>query len=100
MATIKLEENDIRSIAHTIVEIIYPQLEELIKGKSRWTVAELSSLQGEWLSVKELSEKFSVSEKHIRNLINEGMPHVWVGSTIRIERKFIEQAIKDGRLGS
>jgi excisionase family DNA binding protein len=100
MATMKMDEDEIRSLAHTIVEIIYPQLEELIKGKSRWTVNELSALQGEWLSVKELSEMFSVSEKHIRNLINEGMPHVWVGNTIRIERKFIEGAIKDGRLGS
>jgi len=100
MATVKLDENDIRNIAHTVAEIIYPQIEELIKGKSKWTVSELSLLQGEYLSVKELSNIFNVSERHIRNLIDQGMPHVWVGGTVRVERKFVELAIKEGQLGS
>ena len=100
MATVRLDEDDIRSIANTVAEIIYPQIQELIVGKSKWTVKELSSLQGEYLSVKELAGIFNVSEKHIRNLIDQGLPHVWVGGTVRIERSVIEAAIKEGQLGS
>ena len=93
-----MSDNEIRRVANMIAEIVYPQLEEAIKTKAKWTVSELSQLQGQWLSVKELSIMFSVSELHIRNLIDRGMPHFWVGNTIRVEKTFIQQAIKEGKI--
>jgi excisionase family DNA binding protein len=89
---------EIRDIANTVAEILMPQIAEVIKGKAKWTVSELSSLSGEYMSVKELSFLFKVSERHIRDMIDEGMPHVRVGQAIRIEKSIIRQAIKDGRL--
>lgn len=90
--------DEIRALANKLAEIIIPQLEETIKSKARWTVSEMSKLEGRWLSVAELCELFSISDRHVRNLIKAGLPHVWVGGTIRIEKGVLEQAIADGKL--
>ena len=89
---------EIRDIANTVAEILLPQIAETIKGKAKWTVSELTSLNGEYMTVKEVSYLFKVSERHIRDMIDEGMPHVRVGQAIRIEKSIVRQAIKDGRL--
>lgn len=100
MATVRLDEDDIRSIAHTVAEIIYPQIEELIKGKSKWTVRELNKLHGEYKSVKELAVQFNTTETHIRNLISRGMPHVYLGTSVRVETSILEHAIlEENRIG-
>ena len=90
--------DEIRALANKLAEIIIPQIQEMVEGKARWTIKEMSKLQGQWLSIQELADLFSVSDKHIRNLIKEGLPHIWVGNVIRIEKTFIENALADGRL--
>lgn len=100
MATIKLDEDDIRSIAHTITEIIYPSIKELIEGKAKWQVRELNKLHGEYKTVKELAAQFNISDQHIRNLITRGMPHVYIGTSVRVETSILEYAIlEENRIG-
>ena len=94
----EFSDDEVRALANKLAEIIMPQVQELVENKARWSIKEMSKLQGQWLSIQELADLFSVSDKHIRNLIKEGLPHVWVGNTIRIEKTFIEGAIADGRL--
>ena len=93
-----LSQEEIRRVANALAEIIMPQVKEFVKSKAEWTVRELSALSAAYLSVKELAELFHVSEKHIRNLLEEGLPHIRVGTSIRIERSLIKQAIAEGRL--
>ena len=94
----EFSDDEVRALANKLAEIIMPQVQEMVENKARWTIKEMSKLQGQWLSIQELADLFSVSDKHIRNLIKEGLPHVWVGNAIRIEKSFIEGAIADGRL--
>lgn len=96
---VELDQQAICQLANTLAAIIMPQIEEFVKGKAKWTVKELSAIAGQYLTVKEVAQLFRVSQKHVRNMIDDGtLKHMRIGQSIRIERSLVEQAIKDGRL--
>jgi hypothetical protein len=95
-----MTDDEVRRLANKIAEILYPQLEEAIKGKAKWTVRELNKLHGEYKSVKDLAVQFNITEQHIRNLITRGMPHVYLGTSVRVETSILEHAIlEEERIG-
>jgi len=94
----EFSDDEIRKLANKLAEIIIPQIQEVIKGKAVWTVKELSKLSADYMSIKDLAKLFKVSDQHIRNLINKGLPVVKVGTHIRIDKNLVRNAIDEGRL--
>jgi len=99
MPTTSFSQREIQALAQEIGAILLPQIQEMVMGKAQWTVRSLSTLAGEWLSVKETSRILNVSEKHVRKLIDNGsLPHLRVGSSIKIERGELEQLVRERRI--
>ena len=94
----EFSDDEVRKLANKIAEIIYPQIEELIKSKSQWTVSQLEPLKEGWLTVAKVAKIFDVHPNHVRNMMNQGLEHMWFGNVVKIHRDTIDQAIREGSL--
>ena len=60
----EFSDDEVRALANKLAEIIMPQVQELVENKARWSIKEMSKLQGQWLSIQELADLFSSDESN------------------------------------
>jgi excisionase family DNA binding protein len=93
---IELSDDNIQELANAFAEVLIPQIIAVIDEEFENILAELSKLSEHFLPVKDIANKLNVSQLKIRKLIDNGMPHVWVGKTVRIQlsaaQKYINQS--------